>query len=382
LLNVQSRGESATAHRSAAGDPLIFRQDPLGWIDAQLALGKNLFWMPGNQLCVADAAAARQVLWNREQLYTESSDFFDTRAGTLQPRELQIEVANRSRALIEAHLAQAEPIGERLRAMERRTLWPAAGNALFYALFEPVICSAARPSRVRDTVRSTILRRILRGPAPSGPVRRALNRFRLYRTIVDQREARDVPDLLGVVSECLGEAASSELVMEIYIAFVFAMVGSLGFALAWSLFLAHTHEELDHDPSHILSEALRLYPVAWLLGRSPRVEHAVLGERVRLGDQVVVSPYAIQRNPRHWEDAGLFRPKRWRRHVDRTAWLPFGAGPHACVAAPLTFRLVGEALTQIWAFDRRRVEPLEARGPLAASLAPPRFVLEWTAAGD
>ena len=116
----------------------------------------------------------------------------------------------------------------------------------------------------------------------------------------------------GDVRSTLGRAhAPDEQLLEVFSGLVFAILGSVGLTLGWSLMLAVTNKMEHEDPRHIVSEALRMYPIAWMLARTPAMEHDVLGEHVTPKDAVIVSPYAIGRNPRLWDAPNEFRPRRW-----------------------------------------------------------------------
>jgi cytochrome P450 len=82
-----------------------------------------------------------------------------------------------------------------------------------------------------------------------------------------------------------------------------------------------------------ISEALRLFPPAWLIGRRAIEPVEIGGVRVRRGDIVLVSPYATQRNPRYWTDPERFSPERWLdgAHPERFSYIPFGAGNRVCI---------------------------------------------------
>jgi cytochrome P450 len=295
----------------------------------------------------------------------------------LAPRAAQIELGARARALLEAHLAGAD-LAAAVEALGRESRWPAAGPAFFFRLLQPLLCAPERPAAVRRLVGEIVATRIYdRAPPGTPSLRRLLLRRRVLAAFAAERAA-GVPaeprDLIDLVFQCGGEA-SDALLTEVYAAFLFAMVGSVGFTLGWSLQLACAYDALDAEPAHVVSEALRLFPVAWLLARRPAGDHEVLGHAVTPQDWVVVSPYAIHRNPAHWEAPDRFDPDRWRGRADRSAWLPFGAGPHACVAAPLTLRLVGGVLERLRAGYAPRVNVLDPRPGLGPALAPPSFVL-------
>jgi cytochrome P450 len=85
----------------------------------------------------------------------------------------------------------------------------------------------------------------------------------------------------------------------------------------------------------VLSEALRLYPPAWALGRVALEPVAFGGYAVPPGAGVLMSPYLMHRDPRWWPEPARFDPDRWApgagadRH--RFAFYPFGAGTRICI---------------------------------------------------
>jgi len=87
--------------------------------------------------------------------------------------------------------------------------------------------------------------------------------------------------------------------------------------------------------NQVILEALRLYPPVWLLTR--RCIHAdrLAGYDAAADTNVFVSPYVVQRDPRHWPDPDAFRPDRFGAGPDaaahRFAYIPFSAGPRHCV---------------------------------------------------
>lgn len=89
------------------------------------------------------------------------------------------------------------------------------------------------------------------------------------------------------------------------------------------------------DPTHAAWETVRLVPPTWITARIAR-EAVTLGDvDLRAGSVVMVSPLLLGRNaelvPGDASSMTLFRPDRWQDAEQRPgAWLPFGAGPHAC----------------------------------------------------
>ena len=81
----------------------------------------------------------------------------------------------------------------------------------------------------------------------------------------------------------------------------------------------------------ILQEAMRLYPPAWIIGRSATGRDEVGGYEIPARSIVFVSPYVVHRHPGLWSDPEGFDPQRFAREPPRGAYLPFGAGPRMCI---------------------------------------------------
>ena len=85
----------------------------------------------------------------------------------------------------------------------------------------------------------------------------------------------------------------------------------------------------------VLSEALRLYPPAWALGRIALEPCTFGGYTVPAGTGVLMSPYLVHRDRRWWPEPTRFDPDRWAhgagadRH--KFAFFPFGAGTRICI---------------------------------------------------
>jgi cytochrome P450 len=94
----------------------------------------------------------------------------------------------------------------------------------------------------------------------------------------------------------------------------------------------------------VVAESMRLHPPAYMLGRRPAETLEIEGYRVRKGSVLLISTYALHRDPRWWgEDAAAFRPGRWldgegrfdegNPGQPRGAYLPFGAGSRMCIGS-------------------------------------------------
>lgn len=85
----------------------------------------------------------------------------------------------------------------------------------------------------------------------------------------------------------------------------------------------------------VFREVLRLYPSAYLIGRQPMKDVTISGYRIPRGAQILMSPWAMHRDARYFDNPQTFRPERWleglAEKLPKNAYLPFGGGPRVCV---------------------------------------------------
>ncbi|WP_421723689.1 cytochrome P450 [Bauldia sp.] len=85
----------------------------------------------------------------------------------------------------------------------------------------------------------------------------------------------------------------------------------------------------------VMDEALRLYPPAPFFSRRAVGPDEIGGERIRGGDEIIISPWVVHRHRMLWDEPDLFAPERFqnrgRRTIPRGAYIPFGAGPRVCI---------------------------------------------------
>lgn len=382
---------------TSLNDAAAFHRDPLAFLDESLRAQPDAFWIPGRQLLVGEPDLAKAVLRNASGLYRERADFFRLRSGgTFGDRPVQQRMGRAARDLLRSHaVARAGSLGTRIQErLGAESEWPDAGNWLLFDLFRDALLAPHRPAPLRAILESIVRRAVLAGAHRRHSwLSRALFRRRAYRELARElalsRRETDAPprDLLDVVAREAGPGADLSELAEVYVSFVFAATGSIGFVLGWSLYLLgtvgseagsrqlETSPASDVPPAWIVREALRLWPVAWMLGSRPARDHQVAGVEVTPGDEVVACPYLAHRHSAHWEEPERFRPERWADRRRPRGFLPFGWGPHKCPAATLSTDLAAELLGSILAVSRPRVSPRESRPQVGAALAPPRFLL-------
>jgi epi-isozizaene 5-monooxygenase len=86
--------------------------------------------------------------------------------------------------------------------------------------------------------------------------------------------------------------------------------------------------------NNVVVETMRLLPAVWILTRRA-MKDAELGDyRIPAGEDIIYSPYAVQRDARSFADHLGFDPDRWlperAKEVPKYAMTPFGVGNRKC----------------------------------------------------
>lgn len=122
-----------------------------------------------------------------------------------------------------------------------------------------------------------------------------------------------------------------------------------------------TLEDLEHLPwlKAIVNETFRLYPPIWTVMRKSVEEDEICGYRIPSGSNLLLSLYALHRNPDYWDCPNLFYPPRFflENSKDRHpfAFLPFIAGARTCIASHLAIieaQLIAATLAQQFRFEK------------------------------
>jgi cytochrome P450 len=206
----------------------------------------------------------------------------------------------------------------------------------------------------------------------------------IYRMIADRRASgRDHGDLLSMLlaaqDEDDGGVMTDQQVRDEAMTIFLAGHETTANALTWLWYLvggapeveARLHEEVDRVlqgrlpaladvPSlpgveRIVTEAMRLYPPAWLIGRRALVDYPLGGYVVPAQSIIVMSPYVLQRDARYYADPERFDPDRWtpafRAGLPKFAYFPFGGGPRQCIGESFAWMelvLVVATIAQQW----------------------------------
>ncbi|HTI87139.1 MAG TPA: cytochrome P450 [Alphaproteobacteria bacterium] len=111
----------------------------------------------------------------------------------------------------------------------------------------------------------------------------------------------------------------------------------------------------------IIEESMRLYPPVGMLSRNVREADELCGRAIEPGEAIFLPIYALHRHQMWWERPNDFDPDNFAPDAtkgrDRYLYLPFGAGPRACVGANFAMMQAQIILTTLLARFRFRPGP-------------------------
>jgi cytochrome P450 len=239
-------------------------------------------------------------------------------------------------------------------------------------------------------------------PVPSLRFLRLLRALReldriAYRAIAERRR-QPAGDLLSMLVEARDEHGAPMTDREIRdacLAVFFAGHETTACLLSWTSYVLASRpgvqrqvlEELEHAGADarlasitartpytqaVLSEVLRLFPPAYAFGRRALRDTGVGPHRVPAGTTVLMSPWAMHRDRRWFDDPEQFRPERWldglASRLPRFAYYPFSSGPRRCVGSSFAVMEATIALAEV-------LPKFEMSGPPAKAEAAPSITL-------
>lgn len=180
-----------------------------------------------------------------------------------------------------------------------------------------------------------------------------------------RRSGHDYGDLLSMLllaedDGVDGERMTTEQVWDEALTIFIAGYDTMATALMWTWYLLSQHPEVeaklhaeldavlaDDRPATfddlkrltyteaVLEEAMRLYPPTWRLVRRALTDFAVGDYIIPARSLVVVSQYAMHRDPRFFPEPLRFDPERFTPEAKAArpqfSYFPFGGGPRRCV---------------------------------------------------
>jgi cytochrome P450 len=186
----------------------------------------------------------------------------------------------------------------------------------------------------------------------------------VYAIIEKRREDSEKPeDMLGILMDARDEddglGMPDRQVRDELMTIFLAGHETTANAISWTLFLLSQHPEIENKlfeeintvignrpPSpgdfmkltyaqNIIWESMRLFPPAFVSGRSAEEDVEINGYKFKKGDMVMVSQYVMHRKPEYFHDPLSFKPERFENNFVKTipayAYFPFGGGPRVCI---------------------------------------------------
>ena len=117
----------------------------------------------------------------------------------------------------------------------------------------------------------------------------------------------------------------------------------------------------------VFSEAMRLYPPVWVVGRRA-LEDVTIGDvAVPKRTIVIMSQYIVHHDARFWPDAMEFRPERWLDEAAQAArpkfaYFPFGGGGRICIGDAFAWTegvILLAVMARRWKFEPVPGHPVE-----------------------
>jgi cytochrome P450 len=196
-------------------------------------------------------------------------------------------------------------------------------------------------------------------------VKRAIGRLDeiIIRMIRQHRstgaERGDLLDMLLAARDEDGSRMTDQQVRDEVMTLLLAGHETTAIALTWTFYLLARHPAVEETlltevagalagrapqfadlprlryAEHVVTEAMRLYPPAWAVGREALDEVTIGGWRVPKGAQIWMSSWSVHRDARFFDEPERFRPERWTddlmKRLPRHAYFPFGGGPRICI---------------------------------------------------
>ncbi|MDP5275132.1 cytochrome P450 [Chengkuizengella axinellae] len=227
----------------------------------------------------------------------------------------------------------------------------------------------------------------------------------IVMSIIEKRKLENIDDyhdllslLLKAKDEDNNQLTNEEIKDQVMTIFV-AGHGTTANMLSWIWYLISQHPEVEqkfyqeidsvlagepptiHDLKNlqytdlIIQEALRFYPVVYQMRRLV-IEEVQIGEHTfQKGDEVLLSQYAIHRNPLYYDHANEFIPERFAqeniKNNPKFSYFPFGGGARVCIgnhfalqeAALILATIAQQYQLQLSNPDNVGIEPLITLNP-------------------
>ena len=212
--------------------------------------------------------------------------------------------------------------------------------------------------------------------------RKAKNQLdNIVYALIDKRRAEGIGDndildrLLGAKHDETGKGMDEKQLRDEVVTLMLAGHETSANALAWTLHLLSINPDVEQrlyedigsvvgdGPAsaadllnipylkQVVQESMRLYPPVWAIARRSEEPGEYNGYYIPKNAYIGIAPYALHRDPEVWPEPTRFDPGRFdsenvkQRHS--YSYLPFAAGPRACIGASMAMLEIQLALVQI-----------------------------------
>ena len=134
---------------------------------------------------------------------------------------------------------------------------------------------------------------------------------------------------------------------------------------------AADYERLPYA-NQVFAETMRLYPPVWVTARTCVKPYEIAGYPIPVGATLFAPQYAVQRDPRLYDEPSRFDPERMTRQARATrpryAYFPFAGGSRQCIAEGLAW-MEGTLVLAVIARDWKLSAPAGSPENLAVNPA-------------
>ncbi|XP_024027377.1 cytochrome P450 81E8 [Morus notabilis] len=215
-------------------------------------------------------------------------------------------------------------------------------------------------------------------------------------SISEEMKTKCMIDVLLYLQESDPESYSDDIIRGLMQTLITSGTDSSAGTMEWAMSLLLTNpevlkeaqNELDHCVGHdrlvnesdlpklsylhcIIKETTRLYPAGPLIPHESSEECTVGGFRIPRGTILLINLWAIQQDPKLWDEPTRFKPKRFKQSEgvmrDGFKYMPFGSGRRGCPSENLAMRMLGLTLASLiqcfeWEVGSEKIDMTEKLG--------------------
>lgn len=118
----------------------------------------------------------------------------------------------------------------------------------------------------------------------------------------------------------------------------------------------------------VLTESMRVYPPAWVIGRINTEDHILNNYKIPKGTVILASQYIIHRDSRFYQSPLKFIPERWneerKNNIPKYAYFPFGTGARVCIGEQFAWSegiLILSILLKRWRFILSKEQKIDVK---------------------